>query len=77
MHYILELVWCSLYSAALLYYRHAVQLVPDIEYKVHSEDRPQHMREEGTVYMYMYCRYMYMYPVQGSLCLLSVHVCDY
>jgi F-box protein 9 len=34
--------------SALVYYRHAVQLIPDIEYRVHSKDRPQHMREEGV-----------------------------
>ena len=37
----------SLSSTALMYYRHAVQLVPDIEYQVHSVDRPSHMREKG------------------------------
>ena len=30
---------------ALIYYRHAVQLVPDIEYRVHSQDTPRHLRE--------------------------------
>lgn len=33
-----------------------MQLIPDIEFRVHSKDRPRHMREEG--------RYMYMYIVQ-------------
>lgn len=34
--------------SALMYYRHAVQLIPDIEFRVHSKDRPRHMREEGV-----------------------------
>jgi F-box protein 9 len=34
--------------SALIYYRHAVQLVPDIEYRVHSQDTPRHLREEGN-----------------------------
>ena len=34
-------------SSALIYYRQAVQLVPDIEYRVHSKDTPRHMREDG------------------------------
>ena len=37
---------------ALIYYRHAVQLVPDIEYRVHSQDTPRHLREEGEKYRF-------------------------
>ena len=36
-------------SIALVYYRRAVHLIPDIEYRVNSKDRPQHMKEEGSM----------------------------
>lgn len=35
------------YTAAIVYYRQAVQLIPDIEFKIHSKDASRHL-QRGT-----------------------------